>query len=182
MTPSTRIAGVALVLVAALVQASIAWRIDIDGAVPHVLMLVVASLALLSGAISGAAYGFLAGLSIAIFAALPLGPHALVATLIGYAIGRVGEVLVTDDHPAPPLIAGIVACAAMLLGRPLIEFLVNPDSNSIEGVFGLAFVSTAMTAVLALPVYLLVRRVLILAGGTTRSTVPIPSGAEGTHG
>src|SRR5689334_5090969 len=109
MTVGARIASVVLVLVAALVQVSILHRIEIGSASPDLLILVVASIALLTGSVSGAAHGFLAGFALAVFAALPLGPHALMGTLIGFAIGRVGDVLTTDEHPVPPLLAGIFA-------------------------------------------------------------------------
>jgi rod shape-determining protein MreD len=162
-----RIACVVLVLVAALVQVSIAYRIEIGAAYPHVLVLVVASIALLTGSIPGAVNGFIAGIALATFAAMPLGTHALMLVLIGYAAGRIGEVLVTDDHPVPPLLVGIVATLTMQLGRPLVEFLVNPDVASLEGVVGRAAMMTVISSVLALPTYLLVRRVLVAAQTST---------------
>jgi rod shape-determining protein MreD len=154
-----RIAGVLLVVIAALLQVSIIYRIEVGGASPDLLVLVVASIALLTGSVSGAGYGFLAGVVLALFAAVPLGPHALV----GYAIGRVGEALVTDDHPVPPLVAGIVATAAMQVGRPLVEFLVNPAIGHVDGLWTQAALVTLISSVLALPVFLLVRRVLVAA-------------------
>lgn len=163
MSVGARIAGVVLVLVAALVQVSIAYRIEIGDAYPNVLVLVVASMALLTGSIAGATYGFLAGVSIATFAALPLGTHALMFVLIGYTIGRVGEALVTDDHPIPPLVAGILATLAMQIGRPLVEFLVNPDVGQVHGFVAKAAMMTVISSVLAVPTYLLVRRVMVWA-------------------
>jgi rod shape-determining protein MreD len=169
-----RIGSVMLVLVAALVQVSIMFRIEIGDAYPNVLILVVASIALLTGSVSGAAHGFLAGVAVATFAALPLGTHALMGTLIGYTIGRVGEALVTDDHPVPPLLAGVFATLAMQLGQPLVEFLVNPAVGQVHGFVGKAIMMTIISSVLAVPVYLLVRRVLVMS----QSLVP-GTGQEG---
>lgn len=166
MSLAARIASVLLVLVAALLQASVAWRIELGGASPDLLILVVASIALLTGSVSGAGHGFLAGVAFAAFAALPLGPHALVGTIVGYAVGRVGEALVTDDHPVPPLVAGILATGAMQVGRPLVEFLVNPHVGRVDGLWSQAALVTLIAAVLAVPVYLLVRRVLDAANGS----------------
>jgi len=166
-----RITGVLLVLVAALVQVSIAYRIEVGNAYPDVLILVVASLALLTGSVSGAAYGFLAGVSIALFAALPLGPHALMGVLIGYTIGRVGEALITDDHPIPPLLAGIVATLAMQVGRPLIEFLVNPGVARVDGLLGQAALMTVISSILAVPVFLGVRRLMVFANSLSTDGV-----------
>jgi rod shape-determining protein MreD len=152
-----------LVLVAALVQVSIVYRIELGQATPDLLILVVAAIALLTGSVSGATHGFIAGVAIAVFAAVPLGPHALVATIVGYAIGRVGEALVTDDHPVPPLLAGIFATITMQIGRPLVEFLVNPDMGRVDGLWTQAVLVTLISSVLAVPVYLLVRRALVSA-------------------
>ncbi|MCW2926415.1 MAG: Rod shape-determining protein MreD [Thermoleophilia bacterium] len=163
MTVGARIASVLLVLFAALVQVSIVHRIEVGSASPDVLILVVASIALLTGSVSGAAHGFLAGVALATFAALPLGPHALVGTLIGFAIGRVGDALATDDHPIPPLLAGIFAALTMQLGEPLVEFLVNPAVSGVDGLVGRAALVTLISAVLAVPVYVVVRRTLISA-------------------
>ncbi len=163
MSFGARITGVALVLFAALVQVSVAYRIEVGDAYPDVLFLVVAAIALLTGSISGATHGFVAGVAIALFAALPLGPHALVGTIVGYTIGRVGEALVTDDHPVPPLLAGVFATLAMQVGRPLVEFLVSPRVTHIDGLLGQAALVTVISSVLALPVFLVVRRVLVAA-------------------
>lgn len=166
MSVGTRIASVMLVLVAALVQVSIVYRIEVGEATPDLLILVVAAIALLTGSVSGAAHGFLAGVAIATFAALPLGPHALIGTLVGYAIGRVGEALVTDDHPVPPLLAGIFATITMQIGRPLVEFLVNPEIGRVDGLWTQAALVTLISSMLALPVFLMVRRVLVSASST----------------
>lgn len=163
MSALPRLTAVLLVLLAALVQVSIGHRVEIANASPDLLILVVVSCALLGGSIEGAALGFLAGIALAVFGAVPMGTHALVATLLGFAAGRVGEVIVTDDHPAPPLVAGMVAAAGMQVGVPLVEFLVNPAVTSVDGLWSSALLVTALSAVLAVPAYLVVRRVLASA-------------------
>jgi rod shape-determining protein MreD len=159
MLPS-RVVGVLLVLVVVLLQVSIVQRIEVGDASPDLVVLVVVSLALLSNSVDGAATGFLAGLSLALFAALPLGPHALIATLVGYFAGRWGEALVTDEHPLPPLVVGVVATFAMQMGRPLLDFLVNPYASAAGGLWDDVAIVTLTNAVLAIPVYALVRRVM----------------------
>ncbi len=163
MSIGARITGVLIVLFAALFQVSIAYRIEVGDAYPDVLILVVAAIALLTGSISGAAHGFIAGVAIAAIAALPLGPHALVGTLVGYTIGRVGEALITDDHPIPPLVAGVFATLAMQIGRPLVEFLVSPAPGRVDGLLGQAALVTVISSILAVPVFLIVRKALIAA-------------------
>jgi rod shape-determining protein MreD len=175
MSVGARIASVTLVLFVVLLQVSIAYRIEIGDAYPNVVVLVVASIALLTGSVSGAVHGFIAGVALATFAAMPLGTHALMLVLIGYTIGRVGEALVTDDHPVPPLVAGILATLAMQLGRPLVEFLVNPDVGQVHGFVAKAAMMTVISSVLAVPVYLLVRRVLVSAN----AIMPLGGSREG---
>jgi rod shape-determining protein MreD len=167
-----RITSVLLVLFTALLQVSVAYRIEVGDAYPDVLILVVASIALLTGSISGAAHGFVAGVAIAAFSAVPLGPHALVGTIVGYAIGRVGEALVTDDHPVPPLLAGVFATLAMQVGRPLVEFLVSPRAGQVDGLLGQAALVTVISSMLAIPVFLFMRRVLVAAHAIAPLRVP----------
>jgi len=149
-----------VVLAAVLVQVSIVQRIELFNASPDLIVLVVVAVSLLGGSVAGAWYGFIAGLSVALFAGLPLGPHAMIATVIGYTCGRWGEVLITDEHPVPPLLAGVTATLAMQIGRPLIEFLINPAIITTRGVWREAFVVCAINAVFAIPVYTLVRRIV----------------------
>lgn len=171
MTVAGRVACVAAVLLAALLQVTIAFRIEVGGASPDVLVLVVVAIALLTGAISGAVTGFVAGVALATFAALPLGPHALLGTLVGYTIGRVGESLATDEHPVPPIAAGMAATFVMQVGGPLVEFLVSPTPATTDGLWVKAAISTLMALVLAMPIYLLVRRLLDATGGVTAHVV-----------
>lgn len=158
-----------LVLVAVLLQVTIVQRIELWGASPDLIVLVVVSVALLGGSIAGAWYGFIAGVAIALFAAIPLGPHAMMGTIIGYACGRWGEVLVTDEHPVPPLMAAVIATLAMQIGRPLIEFLLNPAVTTTRGVWTEALIVCAINAVLAIPVYTIVRRIVRGVGVTERT-------------
>ena len=176
MKGATCIASVLLVLVTTLLQVSIVYRIEVGNASPDLLILVVVSIALLTGSVSGAAHGFLAGVALATFAALPLGPHALLGTLVGYAVGRVGEALVTDEHPVPPLLAGIFATLTMQVGRPLVEFLVNPQMGRVDGVWSQALLVTIISSVLAVPTYVLVRRLLVSASAVTRAATTQPEG------
>ncbi|MCW2974675.1 MAG: hypothetical protein JWN72_2948 [Thermoleophilia bacterium] len=155
-----RTVSVLLVLFAALVQVSIAYRIDLLGATPNVLILVVASISLLTGSVVGAAHGFVAGTAVAAFGGLAIGPYALIATLVGFGIGRLGETLITDEHPVPPLVSGVLATATVQLGVPLVTFLVAPSAPSLDGLWTNTFLVTALSAVLAIPTYLGVRRLL----------------------
>ncbi|MEV0776907.1 rod shape-determining protein MreD [Streptomyces sp. NPDC050433] len=81
--------SVTLVVVALVVQVSVLARLQLPGAVPDLLLLVVIALALVYGHTSGALIGFGAGLlaDIAPPADHAAGRYALVLCLIGYLAG-----------------------------------------------------------------------------------------------
>lgn len=153
---------ICLVLVTVLLQVSVVQRIEVGDASPDLIVLVVVSLALLTSSVDGAVAGFVSGLAVALFAALALGPHALIGTLVGYFAGRWGEVLVTDEHPLPPLFAGVIATFAMQVGLPLVDFLVSPYATAAAGMWDDVAIVTMTNAVLAIPVYAVVRRILYM--------------------
>jgi rod shape-determining protein MreD len=152
--------SLALIFTVVMLQVSVFQRIEIGNASPDVLILVVMSLALLSSSVEGAVYGFAAGIMLELSVGLLLGPHAMIATIVGYAAGRWGEQLVTDEHPVPPLLAGLIATFAMQVGRPLVEFLVAPSSATAGAIWSDVMISTVLGVGLSIPVYLLVRRIL----------------------
>jgi len=157
-----RLLMVLVVAIAALLQVSIVQRIEFGDASPDLLVLVIVALALMTNSVDGAVAGFSAGMLVSLFAALPLGPHALMGTVIGYFAGRWGEALVTDEHPLPPLIAGVLATLTMQIGRPVLEFIVEPAS-SLQGMWSAALIVTVVNGILAIPVYVAVRRTLLFA-------------------
>ncbi|MFD4696907.1 rod shape-determining protein MreD [Streptomyces niveus] len=81
--------SVTLVVVALVVQVSVLARLQLPGAVPDLLLLVVVALALVYGHTSGAIIGFGAGLlaDLAPPADHAVGRYALVLCLIGYLAG-----------------------------------------------------------------------------------------------
>lgn len=87
--------SVTLVVVALVVQVSVLARLQLPGAVPDLLLLVVVALALVYGHTSGALIGFGAGLlaDIAPPADHAAGRYALVLCVIGYLAG-----LAKPDH------------------------------------------------------------------------------------
>ncbi|QHY95472.1 rod shape-determining protein MreD [Streptomyces sp. S4.7] len=81
--------SITLVVVALVVQVSVLARLQLPGAVPDLLLLVVVALALVYGHVSGAVIGFGAGLlaDLAPPADHAAGRYALVLCLIGYLAG-----------------------------------------------------------------------------------------------
>jgi rod shape-determining protein MreD len=152
-----------MVMIGAVLQVAIVERIEIAGASPDVSILVVVSCALLGGSIWGMWFGFLAGLVMELAMGLPLGTHAMVAAIVGYWVGRWGDVLVTDDHPIPPLVSGVLGAAAVQVGYPLVTFLVDPTVPGIAYIWPIPVFVATLTAPCAIPVYLACRRVVEFA-------------------
>lgn len=150
--------GAALLVTAVLLQVSLLGNVDILGARLDLTVLVVVSLALLSGSAIGAVYGFASGLLLDLAVGQPPGAQALVGTLVGYWCGRWGEVLVTDEHPLPPLIGGLLGTTAMLVLVPLVHYLVGLPGEGTSAAS--ALVAVVLGGALVTPVYLVVRKAL----------------------
>ncbi len=98
----------ALVLVALLLQTAVLSALPLPGAVPPLLLVVVAALALAEGPAAGLVIGFLAGLAADLLSDHALGRLALVHALVGYAAGQLAD----RPERSALLPVGVVAAAA----------------------------------------------------------------------
>ena len=80
-----------LVLLAALVQISLAEWIEIGEAHPDVVLVTLVAVSLLRGPMYGSVLGFLAGLVLDTASFGTFGLTSLLLTVIGYATGRSGQ-------------------------------------------------------------------------------------------
>ena len=147
-----------LLFVAAIMQVSIFAQAHILGGVPDLLLVTLVAVALLRGAVVGAAGGFFAGLLVDTATLGQLGLTSLVLTLAGYWIGRYGETTGRDRVHAPFLSVAVVT-VLYSFGLLLVHFVLGeraPAGAVVRGL-GLAIV---MNLILTAPVYALVRRVL----------------------
>jgi rod shape-determining protein MreD len=145
-----------LVLVTALAQVACFSGMVIFGTSPDVAILVVISLGLLGGSVTGAVSGFSTGLLIDCLLLQTLGAFALSMLAVGYAAGRYRENVGRPTRGAVPLLGGaftfvgLVAFAAIQVGTG-----VDADVSTI--VIRDAAIKTLIGAALAIPVLLLVR-------------------------
>jgi rod shape-determining protein MreD len=94
-----RLLVLAAVLVAAvLVQSTVLAEVRLAGVRPDLLVLAVVSVAVATDAVTGAAFGFTAGLVADLLFDLPVGVSALVYTAAGFAVGGV-RVYLTSHRP-----------------------------------------------------------------------------------
>jgi rod shape-determining protein MreD len=149
-------AGVVLLL-AALVQVSIASTIEVAEGHPDVVLVLLVCMALLHGPLFGALAGFWAGLALDVVSLETLGLTSLLLTLAGYFAGRFGDVT-TRASAHPPVVAVILATIGVAFGSAVLHFMLG--SSLAAGHFFLAVLlpTLALNTLLAYPLYRLAGR------------------------
>lgn len=106
MNPARVALAAALLITAAIVQVTVVNRLGLPGGGPDLVLLVVASLAVVQGSLAGAVTGFVGGLLVDLVppAAGPFGLSALVLCLVGYLAGM----LRSDTRRSPVLVVSVV--------------------------------------------------------------------------
>lgn len=153
-----RLAG--LGLVAGLVQIAAVSQISLLGVEPDLTPLVVMAVGLLCGSLPGAVMGFGLGLFVDVALLQTLGVSSLILMAVGYAAGRLRE-LRDPAHGLIPVAVGAAATAGASIGFSLVQFLLGVDGPVSFLLIREILATTLVNAALALPVYALVRRVLL---------------------
>jgi rod shape-determining protein MreD len=148
----------ALVFVAVVLQTSVVSSIEIRGGTPDLLLVTLVAIALLRGAIWGAAAGFAAGLLLDTASLARLGETSLLLTVAGYWIGRYGETTGRDRSHAPLLSVAVVTILYALGALGL--HVVLGDPVDARAVLVGALIGVLLNLLLTFPVYALVRRIL----------------------
>jgi rod shape-determining protein MreD len=155
-----RLIGLALVTV--VVQESAVSQISIFGISADLTPLVVMSVGLLAGSMPGAIMGFGTGLLVDTVLVQTLGITSLLYIPIGYWAGRLRE-LRDPAHGLVPLAAGAAATAVAGIGMTVIQFLLGVDSPVSWLLLQQIFITVLVNTLIALPVYALVRRIVLPA-------------------
>jgi rod shape-determining protein MreD len=141
------------------VQQTAVSQISIFGVSADLGPLVVMSVGLLTGSLSGAIVGFGTGLLVDTVLVQTLGVTSLLYIAIGYWSGRLRE-LRDPAHGLVPLAAGAAATAVTGIGMTLIQFLLGVDAPVSFLLAQQIFITVLVNTLLALPVYALVRRIV----------------------
>jgi rod shape-determining protein MreD len=150
---------VLLALLAVLVQESAISQISIFGVSADITPLVVVSVGLLCGSLTGAIFGFGTGLLIDLVLVQTLGVTSLLYIAIGYWAGRLRE-LRDPSHELVPLAGGALASAFAGFGMALIQFLLGVDAPVSLLLVQQIFIVVLVNTLIALPVHALVRRII----------------------
>jgi rod shape-determining protein MreD len=148
-----------LILLGVVLQVSGFAQIRVLGAAPDLTPLVVAAVALWAGSIPGAVTGFCVGLLIDLALGQNVGSSSLVLCTVGYGVGRFGEL----RDPAHGLIAipvGAAATLGYLVAFAAVSFMLELEASVSALVLRDAIVTTILNALLAVPVFGLIRRVI----------------------
>jgi len=150
-------AGIAF-FVAVVLQAAIVSGVEPGGGSADLVLVTLAAVALLRGAIFGAAAGFYAGFLLDAATLGTLGLSSLLLTLAGYWIGRYGETTGRDRVHAPLLAIAVVTVLYSLAALGMHSLL--GDAVSVRsGLLDALPAQIVLNLLLTIPVYALCRRI-----------------------
>jgi rod shape-determining protein MreD len=177
VTPLLIIRIVLIAIVTCIVQIAAISQISILGVKPDLIPIVVGCVGLVAGSIAGAVMGFSIGLLLDLALLQTLGMSSLVYLIIGYMTGRMRELRDPRSPLATVFMGGFVA-AVSIFCFAVIQFLF--DVNVFTGVllFGQVLPAVLLSALLALPIYLLVEKLL---GGVVATTDRAAAGDVSTR-
>jgi rod shape-determining protein MreD len=150
---------VLVAFVAVVIQEAAISQITLFGVSADVMPLVVMSVGLLCGSMTGAVMGFGAGLLVDLVLVQTLGITSLLYLLIGYWAGRVRE-LRDPAHGLVPVAAGAAATAVAQVGMAMLQFLLGVNAPVSGLLAQQIFVTILINTLISLPVYTIVRRAI----------------------
>jgi rod shape-determining protein MreD len=157
VTPKLLLRTALLGVLVVLLQISAVSQIYVFGTSADLTPLVVAAIGLLCGSMSGAVFGFCVGLFLDTALVQTMGLSSLVLTIVGYGAGRLREL--RDPQAAiVPLVVGAVATAVWTVGFGLMNYLIGIDAPVSFLLLRQILATIILNALIALPVFALVRR------------------------
>ena len=136
-----------------IVQTTVVPPLRIAGVGPDITLLLVLLIALQEGAAGGALAGFLAGLFVDLNAPQLLGLTSLVNSLVGFAVGMLGDHLVRNSAPTR-LVVALAAAFARDLG-----LVIATEPGDLGHLLLRSVIPGAVyTAALAIPLMALLER------------------------
>ena len=159
LSPGAVVRVGALVFFAVIVQISGFGEIRVFGSGADLMPLLVAAVALYAGAIPAAVAGFCTGLLVDLAVGNNLGASSLVLTAVGYGAGRYCEVRRPSNSLAPIPVAA-AATGAYVVAFAAVSFMLEIEATVSGAVLREMIVTTLLNALIALPSFAIVRRIL----------------------
>jgi rod shape-determining protein MreD len=151
---------VALGMGGVVVQTTAVSQLPIAGANADLSPLLVMAVGLLCGSLAGGCFGFGVGLFVDIVSMQTLGVSSLVLLGVGYGAGRLREAR-DPEGTLVPLATGAAATLTFSVGFAVMEFLLGVDAPVSWALLRQILATLVINALIALPVYALVRRWLL---------------------
>jgi rod shape-determining protein MreD len=161
-----------VLLLAALVQVSMASSIEVAEGHPDLVLVLVIAIALLRGPVFGAVAGFWAGLVLDIASLETLGLTSLLLTLAGYFAGRLGDVT-TRSSAHPSLVAVGLGTIGFAIGSAVVHFMLGSTLSAGQFFVAVLLPSLALNLLLAYPLYGLCRRLFQTEPRERREMSPV---------
>jgi rod shape-determining protein MreD len=158
-SPRLVIRLVLLGLVTVVIQEAALSQVSIFGISADLTPLMVMSVGLLTGSMTGAVMGFFTGLLVDTVLVQTLGITSLLYIAIGYWSGRLRE-LRDPAHGLVPLAAGAAATAVSGIGMTVIQFLLGVDAPVSLLLAQQIVITILVNTLISLPVFAIVRRVI----------------------
>lgn len=150
----------ALLFFVVIVQVTIVSSFGVFGGAPDLVLVTLAAIALLNGAIFGSVAGFWAGLLLDVSRLGTLGFTSLLLTLAGFWIGRYGETTARDRSQAIFIAVGVVTVLHALASLTMHFMLGDPTSARVTLVDALP-AEILLNLILAVPTFALCRRLFM---------------------
>jgi rod shape-determining protein MreD len=148
-----------LLLLTVVLQVSVVGQTWILGGTADLVPLVVAAVAYYGGSVAGCATGFVAGVLLDLAVGGTMGASSLVLTAVGYGVGRFRE-LRDPSHGLLPIPVGAAATAAWVSAYAAVSFMLDVGADVSPLVFRDMVVTIILNALIALPVFTGVRKLL----------------------
>jgi rod shape-determining protein MreD len=149
----------ALLLLAVVLQLSALSQIAILGGQADLVVLAVAAVAYYAGSVSGSATGFAAGFLVDLLTGATMGASSLVLTAVGYGVGRFREIR-DPSHGLLPIPVGAAATVGWVTGFAAVSLMLDIGARVSPLVLRDMVVTVLIGALLALPVFVGVRKLL----------------------
>ena len=159
LSPGAFLRTALLLLLAVVLQLSFFSQMGFFGGHFDVVVLVVAAVSYYAGSVSGCAVGFCAGLLLDLASGATMGVSSLILTAVGYGVGRFRE-LRDPSHGLLPVVVGALATGAFVVAFAAVSFMLEVGATVSLLVLRDMIVTVLLNALLALPVFVGVRRLL----------------------
>jgi rod shape-determining protein MreD len=157
VTPQLILRTILLGIAVVVLQVAAVSQVVIFGASADLTPLVVAAVGLMCGSITGAIFGFSVGLFFDAALVQTMGLTSFVFVLTGYAAGRLRE-LRDPQATVIPMVVGAAATAITTFGYGLMNFMLGIDAPVSFLLLRVILATIVFNAIIALPVFALVRR------------------------